>query len=153
MYITATSLPARLPRSASDLRASHARWCKGRGRYEALHCISSGPSRTFGTTPCGGGLVVAASRKRRQKGNAVSDETVKYGYWALITWPVSDCTVNYRPVFSSEKAPSKEEQDTNLVKGPKGRPDTQKNWSTDCRQQEELQHLEHAVSTGFRTPY
>jgi hypothetical protein len=37
------------------------------------------------------------------------DETVKYGYWALITRLVSDCTVNYRPVFSSEKAPSKEE--------------------------------------------
>jgi hypothetical protein len=25
--------------------------------------------------------VVPASRKRRQKGNAVSDETVKYSYW------------------------------------------------------------------------
>jgi hypothetical protein len=50
-----------------------------------------------------------ASRKRQQKGNTVSDETVKYGYWALITWLVSDCTVNYRPVFSSEKAPSKDE--------------------------------------------
>jgi hypothetical protein len=38
-------------------------------------------------SPCGGGLeylhrsVVPARRKRRQKGNAVSDETVKYGYW------------------------------------------------------------------------
>jgi hypothetical protein len=27
----------------------------------------------------------------------------------------------------------------NLVKGPKGRPDTQTYWSTDCRPQEELQ--------------
>jgi hypothetical protein len=38
--------------------------------------------------PCGGGLeyfiVVPASRKRRQKGNTVSDETVKYSYWALL---------------------------------------------------------------------
>jgi hypothetical protein len=33
-----------------------------------------------------------------------------YGYWALITWLLHDCTVNYRPVFSSEKAPSKEEK-------------------------------------------
>jgi hypothetical protein len=39
--------------------------------------------------------VVPASRKRRrQNGNTVSDETVKYGYCALITWLVSDCTVN-----------------------------------------------------------
>jgi hypothetical protein len=40
----------------------------------------------------------------------VSDETVKYGYWALMTWLVSDRTVNYRPVFLSAKAPSKEEK-------------------------------------------
>jgi hypothetical protein len=53
--------------------------------------------------------VVPANRKRRQKGNTVSEETVNYGYWALITWLVSDCTENYRPVFSSEKAHSKEE--------------------------------------------
>jgi hypothetical protein len=77
-----------------------------------------------------------------------------------MTWLVSDCTVNYRPVFSSEK-PSKEEksncqtkkeeQDKNLVKGPKGRPDTQTHWSTDCRPQEELQ-LQHneAVSREMK---
>jgi hypothetical protein len=29
--------------------------------------------------------VVPANRKRRQKGNTVSDEEVKYSYWALIT--------------------------------------------------------------------
>jgi hypothetical protein len=28
---------------------------------------------------------VPASRKRRQKGNTVSDEPVKYGYWELMT--------------------------------------------------------------------
>jgi hypothetical protein len=50
---------------------------------------------------------VPASRKSRQKGNTVSDETVKYGYWVLMTWLVSDCTVNYRPVFSSDRAPWK----------------------------------------------
>jgi hypothetical protein len=49
--------------------------------------------------------VVPASRKRRQKGNTVSDETVKYGYWSLISRLVSDCTVNYRPVLSSGRAP------------------------------------------------
>jgi hypothetical protein len=27
--------------------------------------------------------VVPASRKRRQKGNTVSDETAKYGYWSF----------------------------------------------------------------------
>jgi hypothetical protein len=35
------------------------------------------------TPPCGGELV-PASRKRRQKGKTVSDETVKYSYWALL---------------------------------------------------------------------
>jgi hypothetical protein len=28
---------------------------------------------------------VPANRKRRQKGNTVSDETVKCGYWASVT--------------------------------------------------------------------
>jgi hypothetical protein len=44
-----------------------------------------------------------------KKGTQVSDETVKYGYWALITRLVSDYAVNYRPVFPSEKTPTKEE--------------------------------------------
>jgi hypothetical protein len=46
---------------------------------------------------------VEESPKRRQKGNTVSDETVKYSYWALMTWLVSDYSVKYRPVFSSER--------------------------------------------------
>jgi hypothetical protein len=58
---------------------------------------------------CGGGLeylhLSPASRKRRRRGNTVSDETVMYGYWSSVTRPVSDCTVSYRPVFSSERAP------------------------------------------------
>jgi hypothetical protein len=29
--------------------------------------------------------VVPVSRKRRHKGNTVSDETVKYGYWSSVT--------------------------------------------------------------------
>jgi hypothetical protein len=33
-----------------------------------------------------------------------------------------------------------------MVKGPKGRPDTQTYWSTDCRPQEELQ-LQHQSDT------
>jgi hypothetical protein len=28
-----------------------------------------------------------------------------YGYWASVTRPVSDYTVSYRPVLSSERAP------------------------------------------------
>jgi hypothetical protein len=28
-----------------------------------------------------------------------------YGYWSSVTWPVSDCTVSYRPVLSSERPP------------------------------------------------
>jgi hypothetical protein len=43
------------------------------------------------------------SRKRRWRGNAVSYETVMYGYWSSVTWPVSDCTVSYRLVLSSER--------------------------------------------------
>jgi hypothetical protein len=49
--------------------------------------------------------VVPASRKRRRSGNTVSDETVMYCYWSSVTWPVNDCTVSNRPVFSSERAP------------------------------------------------
>jgi hypothetical protein len=30
-------------------------------------------------------LAVHASRKRQQKGNTVSDETVMYGYWSSVT--------------------------------------------------------------------
>jgi hypothetical protein len=26
-----------------------------------------------------------------------------YGYWFSLNWPVSDCTVTYRPVLSSER--------------------------------------------------
>jgi hypothetical protein len=42
------------------------------------------------TFPCGGGLEYLhrsspASRKRRHKGNTVSDETVLYGYWSSVT--------------------------------------------------------------------
>jgi hypothetical protein len=36
-------------------------------------------------------------------GVTVSDETVKYSYWVLLSLLVSDYTVNYRPVFSSER--------------------------------------------------
>jgi hypothetical protein len=47
---------------------------------------SQPPSISF---PCGGGLEYLlrcpASRKRRQKGNTVSDETVMYGYWSSVT--------------------------------------------------------------------
>jgi hypothetical protein len=34
--------------------------------------------------PCGGGLEYL-HRKRRHKGNTVSDETVMYGYWSSVT--------------------------------------------------------------------
>jgi hypothetical protein len=41
------------------------------------------------SSPCGGGLeystAVPASRKRRRRGNTVSDETVMYGYWFSVT--------------------------------------------------------------------
>jgi hypothetical protein len=61
------------------------------------------------SSPCGGRLEYLhrspASRKRRRRGNTVSDETVMYGYWSSVTWPVSDCTLSYRPVLSSERVP------------------------------------------------
>jgi hypothetical protein len=28
-----------------------------------------------------------------------------YGYWSSVAWPVCDCTVSYRPVLSSKRAP------------------------------------------------
>jgi hypothetical protein len=49
-----------------------------------LTCVIAGVQ-----TPCGGGLEYLhrcpASRKRRLKGNTVSDETVMYGYWSSVT--------------------------------------------------------------------
>jgi hypothetical protein len=56
------------------------------------------------------------SRKRRQKGNTVSNETVMHSYWSSVTWPVSDCTVSYRPVLSSERAPYRKKKKLILIK-------------------------------------
>jgi hypothetical protein len=55
--------------------------------------------------------VVPASRKRRRGGNTVSDETVMYGYWSSVIWPVSGCTVKLqtRPLFR-ESALQEEKQ-------------------------------------------
>jgi hypothetical protein len=62
----------------------------------------------FHSSQCGGGLecrnVIFESFKRRRMGSTVSDETVMYDYWSSVTWPVSDCSVSYRPVLSSERA-------------------------------------------------
>jgi hypothetical protein len=35
----------------------------------------------------------------------ISHETVKYGYGSSATW-TSDCTVNYRPILSSQECPT-----------------------------------------------
>jgi hypothetical protein len=47
-----------------------------------------------------------------------------YGYWSSVTWPVTDCTVRYRPVLSSERAPYRKNNKVivNLGMGPKGSP-------------------------------
>jgi hypothetical protein len=59
--------------------------------------------------------------------------------------PVTDCTTNYRPVLSSERAlyneeqsnyPTKERKKKNLVMGPKGVPDTKADRTTDRRSQQ-----------------
>jgi hypothetical protein len=59
----------------------------------------------------------------------------------LRLWPLTDCTTNYRPILSSERAPQDEEQSNfpakqmenskNLVMGPKGMHDTKTYWLTD----------------------
>jgi hypothetical protein len=88
-----------------------------------------------------------ASRKRRRKGNTVSNETVRYGLESCGTWiqewqcwhcPVAILWVNYRPVLSSERAPHMKKQVhvrlkdmQNLVMGPKGWPNTKAYWPTD----------------------
>jgi hypothetical protein len=59
-------------------------------------------------------------------------------------WPLTDCTTNYRPVLSSERAPQDEEQKNcpakekkkkNLVMNPKGVTDTKTDRPTDRRSQ------------------
>jgi hypothetical protein len=52
-----------------------------------------------------------------EEGTQVSDETVMYGYWSLVAWPVSDCTVSYRPVLSSERAPYRKNTKAIVTKG------------------------------------
>jgi hypothetical protein len=54
---------------------------------------------------------VPASRKRRRRGNTVSDETVMYGYWSSVTWPVSDCKLQTRPLV--REGALQEEQQSN----------------------------------------
>jgi hypothetical protein len=62
------------------------------------------------TTPCGGGLEYG-SRKRRQKGNPVSNERVRYGLkfcgiwtreWQRMQGSVALVQVNYRPALMPE---------------------------------------------------
>jgi hypothetical protein len=67
--------------------------------------------------------------------------------WCVVTsplrlWPLTDCTTNYRPVLSSERAhqdeeqsnfPAKERKKKNLVMGSKRVPDTKTCWLTDSR--------------------
>jgi hypothetical protein len=74
---------------------------------------------------------------------------------SLVTWPVSDCTVSYRPVLSSERAHygqwkqiivSKERIRIKSAHAPKGEPDTKMNWSTDCRPQDKLNSSSETVA-------
>jgi hypothetical protein len=66
-------------------------------------------------------------------------------------WPLTDCTINYRPVLSSERAPQDEEQRNcpakkkNLVMGPKGVPDTKTDRPTDRRSQHQLNSMSRIV--------
>jgi hypothetical protein len=46
-----------------------------------------------------------ASRKRRQKGNPVSNETVRYGLKFCLDLDLTVSTARYRSVLSSERAP------------------------------------------------
>jgi hypothetical protein len=77
----------------------------GKTRPEIIHLVWR-LARIFPPSP--------ASRKRRQKGNPVSNETVKYGLKFYGTWtrewqrwqgPVALVGVNYNPVLSSGRAP------------------------------------------------
>jgi hypothetical protein len=65
----------------------------------------------------------------------------------LRLWQLTDCTTNYRPILSSERAPQdegqsncpgKERKKKNLVMGPKGVPDIKMDRPTDRRSQHQL---------------
>jgi hypothetical protein len=64
------------------------------------------------------------------------------GYWSSVTWPVSGCTVSYRPVLSSERPPYKKNNKEIVTKEgiriksghwPEGEPKTKTIWSTDLQ--------------------
>jgi hypothetical protein len=60
-------------------------------------------------SPCGGGLEYLhhspASCKRRQKGNLVSNETVKFGLKFCLDLDLTVSTARYKSILSSERAP------------------------------------------------
>jgi hypothetical protein len=72
------------------------------------------------------------------------------------TRPKTDCNANYRPVLLSERAPhfrikafsDQGKKRKNLVKDPKGKPDTKKYWSTDRQQQNKPNHTEVSCEDG-----
>jgi hypothetical protein len=80
----------------------------------------------------------------------VSDETVMYGMSPPRFSPLTDCTTNYRPVLSSERAPKDEEQSNCLVKerkkkhlvmGPQGVHETKTDKTTNLRSQHQLNSI------------
>jgi hypothetical protein len=72
------------------------------------------------TGPCWGGLEYLHRSPCESWRNAVSDETVIYGCWSSVTRPVCDCTVSYRPVLSSERAPYRKNNNWCSVTWPVG---------------------------------
>jgi hypothetical protein len=67
------------------------------------------PVLTYSFSPCGGRLEYLhrspASRKRRQKGNLVLNETAKFGLKFCLDLDLAVSTARYRSVLSSERAP------------------------------------------------
>jgi hypothetical protein len=72
-------------------------------------------------------------------------------------WPLTDCTTNYRPVLSSERAPHDEEQSNcpakkrkkkkkELVMSPKGVPETKTDKPNDSRSQHQLNSTQERIS-------
>jgi hypothetical protein len=59
--------------------------------------------------PCGGGLEYLhrspASRRRRRKGNSVSNETEKFGLKFCLDLDLTVSTARYRAILSSERTP------------------------------------------------
>jgi hypothetical protein len=78
---------------------------------------------------------------------------VIFGYGSCATLTVSDCTANYRPVLSSERAPymkkkeSVKQRKLNSGHGPQRGPRTKTNWLTTIKLELETElEVRHSIS-------